>query len=630
MTGKIFINYRRGDDPGNTGRLFDRLQDEFEPEQLFLDVDNIAPGLDFVGVLNERVGECDILLAVIGRQWLNAANAAGDRRLDDPDDFVRIEIESALAQGKRVVPVLVGEAQMPRPEDLPESLQPIARRNAVRLTHERFRADTQGLVKALQQALAEMEESRLARAKAEAARQTEERRRAAEAEAARLAQEAERKRQEDERARERAMAELRRSQEAEAARLAEEKARAAAEEARAAEERRRLEAEARRRADEEKAFASAKHTNSVIAFDAFFAAFPDGHLAGAATELRAALAAREDAYRSATASGDAAVLKSFIATYGKGVDVNEVRARLRRLEPKPVSGYPGKKAIWPAAIAAGLLIVAAVVFLTRTTSAPPPAQPVVASQPQPASPGQADAVGPRMETPDAGPAPIAPARPAGPPPDQLAWDLVKDSKDAAQFRRFIDQFPDSPYRAEAERQTAALALAAAQPQAAVAPQPDPHELARALQFELKRVGCFAGKVSGEFDDPTRNAWHQFIKLTALTMPDAATLDAITAVRAVNKRVCPLVCGSGQHAEGDLCVANAPPPSRPETPPKQRGGGGGEATVDMRSQPIGTVVQGGVTTCGPNGCQHVPKNCHVVKMGRGAPGWKGMGGKIVCP
>lgn len=153
MTGRIFINYRRGDDPGHTGRLFDRLQDTFDPQQLFLDVDNIAPGLDFVRVLNERVAECDIVLAVIGKGWIDARDGNGNRRLDDPDDFVRIEITSALNQGKRVIPVLVGEAQMPRPEDLPEALQPLARRNAVRLTHERFRADTQGLIKAIQQGL---------------------------------------------------------------------------------------------------------------------------------------------------------------------------------------------------------------------------------------------------------------------------------------------------------------------------------------------------------------------------------------------------------------------------------------------------------------------------------------------
>jgi hypothetical protein len=153
VAGKIFINYRRGDDPGHTGRLFDRLQEAFPPQQLFLDVDNIAPGLDFVRELSERVAECDVLLAVIGKGWIDARDGAGARRLDDPDDFVRIEIASALEQGKRVIPVLVGEAQMPRPEELPEALRPLSRRNAVRLTHERFRADVQGLIKALQETL---------------------------------------------------------------------------------------------------------------------------------------------------------------------------------------------------------------------------------------------------------------------------------------------------------------------------------------------------------------------------------------------------------------------------------------------------------------------------------------------
>jgi hypothetical protein len=91
MAGKIFINYRRGDDPGFTGRLFDRLEDAFPPEQLFMDVDSIAPGLDFVRVLEEQVAACDIFLAVIGQHWLDARDAAGNRRLDNPGDFVRIE-----------------------------------------------------------------------------------------------------------------------------------------------------------------------------------------------------------------------------------------------------------------------------------------------------------------------------------------------------------------------------------------------------------------------------------------------------------------------------------------------------------------------------------------------------------
>ena len=91
MGGKVFINYRRGDDPGHTGRLFDRHQDAFEPDQLFMDVDSIAPGLDFVRVLEEQVAQCDVLLAVIGRGWIDARDGSGARRLEKPDDFVRIE-----------------------------------------------------------------------------------------------------------------------------------------------------------------------------------------------------------------------------------------------------------------------------------------------------------------------------------------------------------------------------------------------------------------------------------------------------------------------------------------------------------------------------------------------------------
>jgi len=156
MTGKIFINYRRGDEPGFTHALLGRLEQAFPAERLFIDVDNIPPGEDFVHALESQVAQCDALLAVIGNGWLDAADERGSRRLDDPTDFVRIEIESALKQGKRVIPVLVHEARMPRPDELPEAIRPLATRNAVRLTHERFRADVQGLIKALQGALADV------------------------------------------------------------------------------------------------------------------------------------------------------------------------------------------------------------------------------------------------------------------------------------------------------------------------------------------------------------------------------------------------------------------------------------------------------------------------------------------
>lgn len=190
MTGKIFINYRRGDDPGSVGRLFDRLRGSFAADQLFMDVDSIAPGLDFVRVLEDQVDKCDLFLAVIGPRWLDARNEAGEPRLNDPNDFVRIEIETGLRLGKRIIPVLVNEAAMPRAEHLPEPLQPLVRRNAVRLTHERFDSDAHGLVTALQGVLDEAEQARKAeteterRAAEEAARkkQKEEEARAAEAE----------------------------------------------------------------------------------------------------------------------------------------------------------------------------------------------------------------------------------------------------------------------------------------------------------------------------------------------------------------------------------------------------------------------------------------------------------------
>jgi hypothetical protein len=166
MAGNIFINYRRDDDAGFTQALYSRLEQAFPSESLFMDVDNIAPGLDFVQVLNEEVARCDVVIAVIGKNWLSAADETGERRLDNREDFVRIEIESALAQKKRVIPVLVNDAKMPHSTELPDSLKPFARCNAVRLTHERFRADTAGLIKSLESVLAEAEAARIAEAKA--------------------------------------------------------------------------------------------------------------------------------------------------------------------------------------------------------------------------------------------------------------------------------------------------------------------------------------------------------------------------------------------------------------------------------------------------------------------------------
>src|SRR5512147_1837056 len=149
MHGTIFISYRRGQDAAAAGRLYDRLEHTFSAQRLFMDVDNIPPGEDFVAVLEAQVAACDVLLALIGRGWITATDNTG-RRLENLKDFVRIEIASALAQGKRVIPVLIGDATMPRANEMPEELMPLTRRQAVRITHERFRDDVERLARALE------------------------------------------------------------------------------------------------------------------------------------------------------------------------------------------------------------------------------------------------------------------------------------------------------------------------------------------------------------------------------------------------------------------------------------------------------------------------------------------------
>ena len=149
MWPRVFINYRRDDSPGSAGRLYDRLAEEIPSEHLFMDVDAIAPGVDFVTAIEQAVRSCDILLVIIGRSWLTATDKAGRLRLDDPKDFVRLEIATALAHDVRVIPVLVDGATMPAATDLPADLQALVRRNAVELSHQRFAADTRGLARAL-------------------------------------------------------------------------------------------------------------------------------------------------------------------------------------------------------------------------------------------------------------------------------------------------------------------------------------------------------------------------------------------------------------------------------------------------------------------------------------------------
>ena len=160
MAGKIFLSYRREDAAGFALALFGRLEQSFPSERLFMDVEGgIGAGQDFVRVIEDEVSLCDVMLVLIGPDWMTVTDEAG-RRLENPEDFVRVEVESALKFGKRVIPVLVHKTEMPRADALPEPLKALARRNAVGLTQERFKADAQGLIKALEDALAEVEDAR--------------------------------------------------------------------------------------------------------------------------------------------------------------------------------------------------------------------------------------------------------------------------------------------------------------------------------------------------------------------------------------------------------------------------------------------------------------------------------------
>lgn len=145
----IFICYRREDSIAYAGRLFDHLAKHFGKDNVFMDVDNIDPGVDFVEVLERTVSSCDALVAVIGKQWLTATDEEGRRRLDNPEDLVRLEIVAALERKVRVVPALVAGAHMPRSQDLPTALAALARRNALEISDLAFHQSVGRLVETL-------------------------------------------------------------------------------------------------------------------------------------------------------------------------------------------------------------------------------------------------------------------------------------------------------------------------------------------------------------------------------------------------------------------------------------------------------------------------------------------------
>jgi len=151
LMGGIFLSYRHEDSGGYAvAAMYDRLTQDFGADRIFRDIDTIDLGLDFVEEIERAVSACNVLIAVIGREWLTTVDQQGKRRLENPDDWVRLEIETALNRNVRVIPALVDGALMPHADELPESLKKFARRQGVEISQSRFRADMDRLIHSLE------------------------------------------------------------------------------------------------------------------------------------------------------------------------------------------------------------------------------------------------------------------------------------------------------------------------------------------------------------------------------------------------------------------------------------------------------------------------------------------------
>jgi hypothetical protein len=160
VAGRVFISYRREDAAPAAGWLFDRLTAHFGPQQVVKDVDLHQPGRHAAEAIAAAVASCDALVVLIGRQWLTAAGPDGVRRLSDPGDCVRLEIEAAMARDIQVIPVLVNGADLPQAGALPPSLAGLAREDELELSPNRAEADVVWLVQVLDQTVADRQAAR--------------------------------------------------------------------------------------------------------------------------------------------------------------------------------------------------------------------------------------------------------------------------------------------------------------------------------------------------------------------------------------------------------------------------------------------------------------------------------------
>ena len=149
---RIFISYRRADCQSQANGLYDGLKHRLTESRIFMDIDSIPPGADFEEHIRGEIEQCHVVLVLIGDEWLDPRPGTEVRRIDEANDFVRLEIESSLAaEHVRVVPLLVEGARMPSPEELPESIRRLARLNAFELSDQRWSSDVERLTQQLRQ-----------------------------------------------------------------------------------------------------------------------------------------------------------------------------------------------------------------------------------------------------------------------------------------------------------------------------------------------------------------------------------------------------------------------------------------------------------------------------------------------
>jgi hypothetical protein len=150
----VFISYRRSDAAPYARLLQVQLSQHLAGAPVFMDLDSIEPGTDFLEAIKAGVESSRVLIALMGSKWLTATDKEGRRRLDNPDDYVRFEIRQALERRARVIPVLVDGATMPRRQQLPDDLAPLARLNALPISYDRYEYDESRLMAIIQKALA--------------------------------------------------------------------------------------------------------------------------------------------------------------------------------------------------------------------------------------------------------------------------------------------------------------------------------------------------------------------------------------------------------------------------------------------------------------------------------------------